>query len=106
MLSAHSEGAPVIALQFAPIFDVCVDICVDIYVDIYSAARGPKSTHAGQTYLPPRIPTPPFSNTVNHAGAPILTLAPTPASVYVSPGCSRAAPCAKFEAEEEEPSDN
>jgi multidrug efflux pump subunit AcrB len=94
MLSANSEGAPVITLQFAPLFD------------IYVPARKAKAIHAAQTYLPPQVPTPQFSDTVNPAGAPILTLLPTAASLYIPPGCSKAAPCAKFEAEEEEPSDN
>jgi hypothetical protein len=110
MLSANSEGAPVITLQLAPIFDVYVDICVDIWVDIYVdihvPAREAKAIHAAQTYLPPQVPTPQFSDTVNPAGAPIPTLAPTAASLYIPPGCSQSAPCAKFEAEEEEPSDN
>jgi hypothetical protein len=96
MLLANSASASVVTLQFVLILDID-DIDIDPAGQEAAAA-----IRAAQTYLPPPFQMPPLSNTGNPA-APILTLAPAPASLDISPGRSQAAPGTGCEAEEEEP---
>jgi hypothetical protein len=96
MLSANSGGSSLVTLQSVPILDIDV---TDIDV---TGQDAPAAVHAAQTCLPPQFQMPPLSNTVISA-APILTLAPTPASLDIPPVRSPAAPCAGFETEKEEP---
>jgi hypothetical protein len=55
-----------------------------------------------ETWLPPRFQIPQLYDTGIPA-APILTLAPAPASLDISPRRSQAVPCAGIEAKEEQP---
>ena len=73
MLSASSDGASVITLQFALSLDI--DIAEQ---DVQEAIN------AAQSYLPQQLPMPPVYSKVNPADAPILTLALTSQSMALA----------------------
>jgi hypothetical protein len=106
MLLANSAGASVVTLQFVLILEID-----GIEIDGFkSKAAGqdapaviPAVIQVAQTWLPTQFQMPQLYNPGNPAGAPILTLAPAPASLDISPGRSQAVSCAECEAVKEAP---
>jgi hypothetical protein len=109
MLLAHSASASFVTPQFVLILDIDGVNIDGVNIDaagqqapavLRAVFRAVPNVH--ETWLPPRFQIPQLYDTGIPA-APILTLAPAPASLDISPRRSQAVPCAGIEAKEEQP---